>query len=217
MPSKLQITAYSDEKRQQQTGAFEVQINPEKIRRSYANVYRALKPVGAADTIQQFAGIGESALDLEFTIDATGIVPGVTSVPDRIRALRRLVSSYSGPIHRPPFLKVAWGGQDVFDCAFVSMDVDYTLFAPSGTPLRAKVLMKLKKSIDADTLAREAAASSPDLTHHRVARDGDTLPLFCEAVYKEDRYYPAVARFNDLDTLMVLAPGQRLRLPPLRD
>lgn len=217
MPSKLEIRAFSDEKRQQQTGTFSVQINPEKIRRSYANVYRALKPAGAADTIQQFAGIGESSLDLEFTIDATGVIPGVDSVPERVRALRRLVSSYKGPIHRPPYLKVAWGGQDVFDCAFVSMDIDYTLFMPSGTPLRAKVSMRLKKSIGADTLVREAAASSPDLTHHRVVREGDTLPLLCESVYKEDRHYPRVARFNNLDTVMTLAPGHRVRLPPLRD
>lgn len=216
MLSKLRIRSYEDEQRTKTRGYFDVQINPDKIRRSYKNVYEPTKVIGSADTIQQFKGTGESTLDLEFTLDATGIVGGITSVPDSIRELRNLVSRYVGTIHRPPFLKVVWGPQDVFDGLFVSMDVDYTLFAPSGKPLRAKVSMKLTRSVDTGTLSKEAAQSSPDLTHHRVARAGDTLPLLCEEVYKEDRYYPVVARFNDLDTLWPLEPGARLRLPPLR-
>jgi len=46
-------------------------------------------------------------------------------------------------------------------------------------------------------------------------RDGDTLPLLCERIYGDSRYYMAVARFNGLRQFRALTPGMALHFPPL--
>ena len=64
------------------------------------------------------------------------------------------------------------------------------------------------------TLAKEDK-KSPDLTHVRIAREGDTLPLLASAVYGSSAYYLDVARFNKLDNFRSLTAGQQIVFPPL--
>lgn len=213
--SKLIIAAYADEHLKNSMGTFVLQVNPSNVVRTLRNDYASVRAISGAGRIRSFAGIGEATLSLEFFIDATGVIPGVTRLRDKVNELQAHVSSYKGTIHSPPYLKVTWGDLSV-SCRFVSMAVDYILFTPDGVPLRAKVNMELVDHVAPDTLARSANSSSPDLTHARVVQAGETLPLLCEQVYREDRYYAHVARHNDLDNLVTLPPGRRLRLPPLR-
>lgn len=215
-PTKLIIHAYSDEHLRSALGTCELQVNPSNVARTIKNEFSSARAVSGAGRVRTFSGIGEAGLTLEFFIDATGVIPGVTTVREKVAELRSTVSDFKGDIHSPPYLRVIWGDMDVA-CRFVTMSVDYVLFRPDGLPLRAKVNMELVDHVAPDTLVRSAAQSSPDLTHARVVQAGETLPLLCEQVYREDRYYAQVARHNDLDNLVSLAPGRRLRLPPLRD
>lgn len=214
--NKLIITSYADEHLTQSLGTFELQVNPSNVVRTMRNEFASVRAIAGAGRIRSFATIGEGTLALEFFIDATGVIPGVPVLRDKLQALQDAVSSYKGDIHSPPYLNVTWGHVSV-NCRFVSMTVDYILFKPDGVPLRAKVNMELVDHVAPDTLARSANKSSPDLTHARLVRAGDTLPLLCEEVYREDRYYTHVARHNDLDDLVSLPIGRRLHLPPLRD
>ena len=57
--------------------------------------------------------------------------------------------------------------------------------------------------------------SSPDLTHSRIVKNGDTLPLLTKEVYGTSAYYLRVAQVNKLDDFRNLTPGQELFFPPL--
>jgi nucleoid-associated protein YgaU len=61
----------------------------------------------------------------------------------------------------------------------------------------------------------EENKSSPDLTHVRVVKAGDTLPLLTKAIYGSSRDYLRVAEHNGLDNFRDLTPGRRLVFPPL--
>jgi len=69
----------------------------------------------------------------------------------------------------------------------------------------------------ADDQTRVALAqdASPDLTHVRIAKAGDTLAALCTEIYNNPHYASRVARANGLDGFRQLAPGTRVVLPPL--
>ena len=67
----------------------------------------------------------------------------------------------------------------------------------------------------AEKIFREAGKESPDVTHVRLVKSGDTLPLLCLEIYGSSAYYLRVAADNGLDDFRNLVPGQRLYFAPL--
>ena len=131
MLTKLAIHAFKDEHLRKHVRDFKLQVNPEKVTRSFKNQYVDVEGVTGPVQIRQFAGIGQAVLNLEFVIDATGIVPGVDSVREKIRELRATACDFEGDTHTAPYLRVVWGDLN-FPCRFDSMSIDYNLFSPQG-------------------------------------------------------------------------------------
>ena len=67
---------------------------------------------------------------------------------------------------------------------------------------------------EAQRAAREKK-SSPDLTHERVVKEGDNLPLMTYRIYGDPKYYLEVARVNGLTNFRKLTPGQKIVFPPI--
>ena len=55
---------------------------------------------------------------------------------------------------------------------------------------------------------------SPDLTHYRDEKKGDTLPLMCFRIYGDSRHYMEVARANKLANFRNLTVGEQVFFPP---
>lgn len=151
----------------------------------------------------------------EMVLDGTGVVEGTTSsVREQIELLREVAYAYNGSEHEPPVVQVAWGPL-VFFAKMNQLSVEYTLFKPSGEPLRAKITLKFTAYKSNEEVFKEAAMQSPDLTHLVEIKAGDTLPNLCYKIYKNSEYYLRVAEFNQLRNFRQLSPGQILRFPPL--
>jgi nucleoid-associated protein YgaU len=60
-----------------------------------------------------------------------------------------------------------------------------------------------------------AQDQSPDLTHVRRVKAGDTLPGLCDQIYGDPRLYLKVAAANGLDDFRRLVPGTKVFFPPL--
>jgi nucleoid-associated protein YgaU len=71
-----------------------------------------------------------------------------------------------------------------------------------------------KEFKEEDLRVAEENNASPDLTHVRVVKDGDSLPLMCYRIYGDARYYMDVARTNGLVNFRSLTPGTKLVFPP---
>lgn len=222
MLEKLKILAYSDENLTSKVSEYSVQINPEKYTQKFNTVFTSNTNLTTAGVTTKFVTQEAQDLDLEFYLDATGVVQPVgnankvTSVPDEITKFNAVVYSYNGEIHSPNYLRVLWGTLS-FDCRMVSVGIDYLLFSPSGIPLRAKLSPKFKQYLSPQKLALQSKQSSPDLTHYRTVEAGDTLPVMCHRIYRDSKYYVEIARVNGLLDFRNLEPGRRIFFPPLGD
>jgi nucleoid-associated protein YgaU len=83
--------------------------------------------------------------------------------------------------------------------------------------MRAQLDLAITADDDPDLQASALNLSSPDLTHSRLVRGGDTLPLLTAEVYGSPAQMLKIARFNDLDQLRELKPGRELLFPPIED
>ena len=105
-------------------------------------------------------------------------------------------------------------GDAGFDCRLQSVDVQYTAFNRDGSPQRAELAAVFVEDLEPQKKAKLDRLSSPDLSHRRVVKDGDTLPLLCLEIYGSPQHYLRVAEVNGLDDFRALVPGQALIFPP---
>lgn len=195
---------------------FEALINPSGYDHSYTVRYTKNTTLGQAGDEAKFDAVQPEKLNFKaLVLDGTGAIPGTRlPVKQQVEALRAAVYTYVGTNHEPPIVQVVWGSLLFYGRA-ESLKFDYTLFAPNGEPLRARITLNFVEYTSAAEAVKEKQPSSPDLTHLVEVRAGDTLPLLCERIYRDPLYHLAVARINGLTLLRQLEPGMRLRFPPL--
>jgi hypothetical protein len=194
-------------------------VNPDSYSRDFKIDYDNPEIIGDAGNTSFFAGMGTSTFSLKrLVVDGTGVIPipGANDVDDYIEKFSNVVYSYQGALHRPPYLKISWGNLMVIGVC-TSMKVDYKLFKPDGTALRAFIDLTLIESTDPATLAKEAGRSSSDLTHERIVKAGDTLPLMAYEIYGDSSLYVKVAEANNMNSFMDIKPGDKIFFPPFKN
>lgn len=221
---KLTMQAYSDPKLKEAKGdPFVTLLNPEKYSINYKSEFKDQVPQGNAKSSPVFLRSVPQDLDIEFLLDRTGLiaeVPGTEpgkkdiGVEDDVKKFREIAFEFVGDIHKPNYLRISWGTLD-FPCQLTDMTVEYKLFASDGKPIRAIIKAKFKYFIDEDKAVKEQGKKSPDLTHYRIIKAGDTLPLMTFRIYGDSKYYLEVARVNKLSSFRKLIPGKQLFFPPL--
>jgi len=213
---KMVITGYKDEGFSQKTGkSFTAMINPTIYGRKKGVSYNENVALDSNNS-PAYKTYGDENLDLEFILDTTGVVPLTAgkNLPNLIKQLESTVYTYVGSSHQPPYIKIAWGTLS-FQGRASNIEVEYTLFSPSGLPLRAKVKLQVKLFISQKTQELEKTKNSPDLSHLITVKSGDTLPGLCMRVYDSTIYCMEVARINKLTGIRNLEPGMELLFPPL--
>ncbi|TCI93208.1 CIS tube protein [Tenacibaculum sp. M341] len=221
---KLRITAYEDEtfdegKKISDTKEFSVVANPEKYSIKYTVKHNKDQGAGDSHNNPKFTVAKSPDLNLDFIFDGTGVLEGSdvktkTSVIDQIEHFKKVVFNYEGDIHKPYHVKIAWGSL-LFQGVLSEMVIDFKLFKPSGEPLRAIAKAKFTGAIDDDLKKGLNKQSSPDLTHVRIVREGDTLPIMAERIYGDSKYYLEVAKANKLINFRSLKAGQEIFFPPV--
>lgn len=221
---KLMIRSYSDPTFDSEVfltsdnKPYEVAINPETYSLSFKSEYAIENASGSSKGGVKFHRSLPENLTLEFLFDRTGVFadsPAQDSgVIDDLKDFKKITFEFNGDIHSPNYLKVLWGDL-IFPGVVTEFNVEYKLFNPSGKPIRAIVKVTFKNFIaEAQRAAREKK-SSPDLTHYRVVKEGDSLPLMTHRIYGDPKYYLEVARINGLTNFRKLTPGQKITFPPI--
>lgn len=221
---KLRIEAFLDVRRKRPADPprMEVMFNPTTYKRSHSVAYtERRKGVVMQGWPSRYAYTAPGDLSLKLVFDGTGVnriglerLLDPPSVKKDIATFEKLCLRMNGDIHQPHFLVVRWGDFS-FSGRLHKLDITYTLFDEAGDPLRAELEVSFVEDTASTTGAMAAAKSSPDLTHVRIAKAGDTLPLLCQAIYGSSRHYLRVAQHNALDDFRELQPGQRIVFPPL--
>ncbi len=220
---KLTITAYQNSQCKTQVGqAFKAMFNPESFSQSYAIGYGKNKGMNLTNKVN-YAYSYPSELSFKLLLDGTGshqlgaykLLGNDKTVAERIKQLLDISFNVNGDTHEPNYLVVSWGSL-IFQCRLSTIDINYTSFNPDGTPLRAELDIKLLADREARKQMSLEAKSSPDLTHSRIVKESDTLPLLSKEIYGSASHYLWIAEQNQLDDFRNLSPGQRLFFPPLQ-
>lgn len=196
---------------------FEALINPETYTLDYKVKTSEKQGQGSSSAQAKFEYTLPEELSFEFLFDNTGIIDGKPKpdgVFDDVNHFRQLLTGYQGSSHEPYHLKLVWGSL-VFKGRAVELGITYKLFNPNGQPIRAVAKVKFKGSIEEKKRALQENKSSPDLSHVRRVKAGDTLPLMCCRIYGAPKYYLQIAEANGLANFRFLVPGTDLIFPPL--
>ena len=195
--------------------SFEVMINPASYSHGFSIKRNKKEASGKSATDPKYSGVRPEKVDFEIVIDGTGVVAGSPDVKTQVQNLKDVVYTYDGTEHAPNHVRLLWGSL-IFFGTLDSMPVEYTMFKPSGEPLRAKLKLVFSGFVSKEEESLRANRSSPDLDHIVEVKAGDTLPLLCYRIYQDSSYYTEVAKVNNLLNFRSLNPGDRLHFPPLR-
>ena len=154
-------------------------------------------------------------MSFEFLFDNTGIIDGQpsTNLTQKIDDFSELLMGYDGSTHEPKFFKLVWGTL-LFKGRCTALNIAYKLFNPDGAPIRAICKVTFKEMKEEKLRVAQEDNHSPDLTHYRIVKKGDTLPMMCFLIYGDARYYLEVARANKLINFRKLNIGDELFFPP---
>lgn len=204
---------------------LELMFNPASFDEEHAVAYEAetRRAINSSAKPAKYAYTPPVKLKLVFVLDDTGVnhyfkplqMLAGASVSKQIETFKKLCWRMNGDTHEPHFLILRWGKLAI-NCRLEKLGITYKLFDKAGDPLRAEMAVEFIRDDSAAAIARAEGKNSPDLTHVRIVKSGDTLPLLCQEIYGSSSHYLQVARDNGLDDFRSLALGQRLSFPPLR-
>lgn len=221
---KMLILAFSDSKKAEAGGvaeaddAFEALINPETYTVAHKLKFsNSGQGHGTSGKQLKYEYTEPAEMSFEFLFDNTGIIDGKRrdSIAEDLQQFKKVLIEYQGDSHEPRHFKLVWGDNSIFKGRVTELDITYKLFNSSGTPIRAVAKVTFKSSIEEQKRAAKEDKQSPDLTHSRLVKGGDTLPQLCYEIYGDPRYYLQVAAANGLSNFRRLVPGTRLQFPPL--
>ncbi|MFN8459691.1 MAG: hypothetical protein U0401_34435 [Anaerolineae bacterium] len=224
---KLKINVYGNRRRAglpQDT--FTVMFNPASVSMRHENVFNKLQGTNTQGGKAMYSYSRSDKLNLDLVLDGTGVTDfgiatligkGTKSVSEQINKFLELCFWMDGKIHEPKFLKIQWGEGVLkdFDCRLQSVDIEYTSFDRNGAPLHATLKTTFVEDLEPAKRVRQEGKNSPDLSHTRIVKSGDTLPLLSKEIYGSSEYYLRVAQFNNLDNFRNLTPGQEIIFPAL--
>lgn len=200
-------------------------INPETYKFSYKIEFCDAQAPGTSAVNLRFNKMPPQDFNFDFIFDSTGVVdssilPNLLSnsvspdVIDQIETFKHTVLKYVGDIHRPYFLKLHWGKLN-FKGVLTSLDIEFKLFNPDGSPIRAVAKAGFKGSVEENLRAALEDKQSPDITHKRVFQGNDTFFLLTNSIYNNEQYYIPAAAFNKLNSFRKIKQGTSLYFPPI--
>ncbi len=221
---KMLILAFSDSEKAENGGVndaddmFEALINPESYTLQYKLKFsEGTQGQGTSGAQLKYEYTEPEEITFEFLFDNTGIIDGQprASIAADLKKFKEVLIAYKGDSHEPRHFKLVWGENSIFKGRVTEVSINHKMFKPDGTPIRATATVKFRSSIEEQKRAAQENRSSPDLTHIRKVKYGDTLPLMCYRIYGDPKYYLQVAEANGLDNFRRLKPGTDIFFPPL--
>lgn len=155
-------------------------------------------------------------LDLFFDTTSSGLgETGVTDVRTLTRSIYQLVK-IQPKTHAPPRLLFVWGSLS-FKAIVESVTQKFTLFNPTGVPLRATLSVTFREYKTLQDQLAELNLQSPDQTKRRVVRQHDTLNRIAAEEYNDPHQWRLIVLNNTqvLTSFRRLQPGTVLMIPPI--
>ena len=187
-----------------------VLFNPNQYSLTKGNQIAEIGIPGLGSPILQFVRGNSRTLTMDLFFDTYEAQSDVTELTEEIYGLLGIL----GPTHVPPICTFSWGAL-TFEGIVENVNGKYTLFLPSGVPVRATLSVTFKEHIPVDIQVRAVPTESADHTKTRTVKRGDTLCGIAAEEYDDPAAWRPIARANAIDNPRVLKPGRVLVIPPL--
>lgn len=198
---------------------IEVMFNPTEYNLSNGIQYSEKCISGLDGPIGQYIAGNSTSLNVSFLYDTyipptlNNPVPGGSDVTEKTKKIVNL-TLINGTLHRVPKVTFSWGTMN-FTGIVTDVKENYTMFLPSGMPVRAKVDVTFKSVYDIATKQRRSPLESPDRTKVVTVRQGDSLWMIAAKEYDDPEKWMVIAKENAILNPLDIIPGQVLKLPPL--
>jgi nucleoid-associated protein YgaU len=207
-----------------------VQFNPTELNFNKTAQLAEISIPGLDQPVLQFIRGGTETVSVELFFDTTdqGMGDSVMSVTERVNQFYLMVKQ-DPDTHAAPRCCMYWGappgGEDqgknpvsyapyYFNCIVESIDRKFTVFSPDGTPLRARLTLKLREYKTVEQMV--AQLNSADRTKTHVVKRRERLDQIAARAYDTSAEWRRIAEANDLEDPRRVPPGTILQVPPMR-
>lgn len=193
--------------------------NPETLQLVKTTEWKQTKSPSTRDIPKpEYLGSTGRTLNLTLLLDALD-TPGRDVQKDAETLLgwtKVTEKSWTAQTPQPPLLRLHWGGYQYFPGYLSKVDVTYTVFAPDGRPLRAKVVIAMAEVPEEAKPQNPTSGGVPD-RRAVVMSGGDTLASLARQEYGDPNLWRALATANGIDDPAQVAAGTPLVVPPVRE
>jgi hypothetical protein len=199
--------------------------NPEKYSVTKGVQYAEIGIPGLNEPVLQFIrGQNEKiTLDLFFDTTEQGMVDNVKDVRTLTIDVYNLMR-VNTKTHAPPRFTIEWGtgksllGQGQIGsplCVLETMTEEFTLFAPTGEPLRAKLTLTIREASTVKLEFQDTPRNSPDRTRIVQSVRGQRLTDIAWQEYGDPTQWRPIAEASGIDNPRFLDPGTSVKVPAL--
>lgn len=186
----------------------DVMFNPTEYTIDRAASYADQTAPGLPLPILQFVRGDTQTLRVELYLDGSNTRESIAPQLEKLRYFIRI----DPDLHAPPVARFEWGDH-MFQGVVTSLSERFQMFAEDGKPLRARVTVTFKRYQAAGEQLVDLKKSSPDRTHVRVVREGETLAQIAYELYGDPRQWRVIAEENDIDRPRFVPVGTPLKVP----
>jgi hypothetical protein len=209
---------------------YSVMFNPTDFTLSKGAQLAEIAIPGLDSPLQQFVRGQTEKLTVKLLFDTTDSGMGrraksVTTETDKFYSLIKIHES----THAPPICEFVWGtrfpGSDLpvdesqkrgrFVGVVETVQQEFSLFTPQGTPLRAQLTLTLREYRTMDQQRQQLRLLSPDRSRVHLVQQGDTLSGIAARYYDTPADWRPIAASNGIENPRRLVPGAVLWIPPI--
>jgi hypothetical protein len=206
-------------------------FNPKEYTLARTNKWEVKAVPGAPLPNAQFGGSEPHSIDIELLFDDSDAHDGdVRKITNYLLDMMEVDAKFgSGEKNnaRPPTVEFGWGPVIWPKAICKTVSIQYTLFKPDGTPIRAVAKLNLTqvgKATAKSTGGRTQRTNPPPQNPTTIAiggirsytvRDGDSLQSIAYAAYGDPTRWRLIADANGIDDPIRLRRGSVLAIPRL--
>lgn len=218
MPNSTSLVKGSLEMIEGEKLKLEFLFNPTKYSVTKQNTWTPRENVGADVSPLEFGGGQPKSLSIQLffdTYEEGKDVRDYTGVLEKMMQIDESLRQGESDRGRPSYCRLCWGKMFSFICVIQRLKVDYTLFLPDGTPVRATADLTLKQTVDENEQPPQNPTSG-GLPGNRVwvVKPRETLDWIAYKTLGSSFRWRIIAQTNNLLDPLALTPGQRLTIPP---
>lgn len=194
-------------------------FNPSQLTVGRHNNWASDPMPGRGVSKLRFAGAQSGWMKVDLLFDTTADGSAVTKHTGKILNLMEIDTSLAGTNDatnnaRPPYVTFHWGDLHSFKAVVGELELTFTYFSATGTPLRAELKLTLHQYEASQAFGPQNPTSGTPRPHrvHRV-QPGETLDRISARYYGDSTQWRSIAAANGIEDPLALQPGSLLSVP----